>query len=225
MPLEPIDKPDTDRMSRRGEKRYALIMAGLKLFGRNGLDATTTRMLSEESGANIAAIPYYFGSKEGLYRAVVEYITDRIEDSIGNSLKELEQSLKTATPAPAQALVIYKSLMANLATLLVESDEPKAWAQIIMREQANPTEAYDIFHDRHMKRILHVSHRLISIITGIDAKSSEVKIRAHALFGQILGFLVSRETLLRSLKAKKLTKAHLQEVHRVLALHIDACLG
>lgn len=225
MPLKSMEQPDLQRMSQRGEKRYALLMAGLKLFGKNGLEATTTRMLADESGANVAAIPYYFGSKEGLYRAVVEYIVDRIADYIGDSFKGLDQSLKTASLSRAQALASYKSLMAKLATMLVESDEPKAWAQIIMREQANPTEAYDIFHDRHMKYILQVSHQLIGIITGLDPKSSEVKIRAHALFGQMLGFLVSRETLLRGLKAKKLNKAHLQEMHKVLSDNIDACLA
>ncbi|MFP4031684.1 MAG: TetR family transcriptional regulator, partial [Desulfococcaceae bacterium] len=61
--------------ARRGdETRRALIHAGLELFGEYGIKGTSTRMLAELSGANVAAIPYHFGSKRGLYLAVVAHI-------------------------------------------------------------------------------------------------------------------------------------------------------
>jgi AcrR family transcriptional regulator len=224
MSLKSLETPDPKRMGQRGEKRYALIMAGLQLFGKHGLEATTTRMLAETSGANVAAIPYYFGSKEGLYRAVMAYILDRIDDHVGDTFTKLQTMQQEAPLSREQALASYKALMTTLAGIMVESDEPKAWAQIIMREQANPTEAYEIFHRRHMKRTLQASHQLVGVITGLDPKSLEVKMRTHAMLGQILGFLVSRETLLRSLNVKKLNKTHLQVMHKVLTNNIDACL-
>ena len=44
-----------------------LVAAGLKLFSEHGLDGVTTRALAAEAGVNQAAIPYYFGSKEGVH--------------------------------------------------------------------------------------------------------------------------------------------------------------
>jgi AcrR family transcriptional regulator len=42
-----------------------------KLFAQHGLDGTSTRDISKEAGLNISLISYYFGGKEGLYRAVL----------------------------------------------------------------------------------------------------------------------------------------------------------
>ncbi len=50
--------------------RLRMLHAALDLFGRHGFDATTTRMLTQAAGVNLGAIPYHFGSKEGLVAAL-----------------------------------------------------------------------------------------------------------------------------------------------------------
>ncbi|MRR31366.1 TetR family transcriptional regulator, partial [bacterium] len=52
--------------------RRKLIEAGIEIFGVYGYEAATTRMLSKAAKVNLGAIPYHFGSKEGLYHAVVQ---------------------------------------------------------------------------------------------------------------------------------------------------------
>jgi TetR/AcrR family transcriptional regulator, regulator of cefoperazone and chloramphenicol sensitivity len=65
--------------ARRGDAaRQALIGAGIELFGRRGLEGATTRELARAAGQNIAAIPYHFGSKEGLYLAVAEHLLEDV---------------------------------------------------------------------------------------------------------------------------------------------------
>ncbi len=46
-----------------------LLEAALDIFGRDGYEAATTRAIAKKAGVNIAAIPYYYNGKEGLYRA------------------------------------------------------------------------------------------------------------------------------------------------------------
>jgi AcrR family transcriptional regulator len=225
MPLESLETPDSSRMAKRGEGRqYALIMAGLELFGEHGIKGTTTRMLAETAGANIAAIPYYFGSKEGLYLAVVEYIAKRITAHIGEMTQDIPRSAEDGPLGKKEALAALHTILGGFAWMFVESDEPKSWAHIIMREQAKPTRAFDILYDRYMKRLQQMVNRLAGACTGLDPDGDEVKIRTHALFGQILVFLVSRETILRGLGVEKLTGAHVDLIHRVLAAHAEACL-
>ena len=48
-----------------------LLEAATDVFGRYGYEAATTRMIAKEAKVNIAAIPYYFNGKEGLYFAVI----------------------------------------------------------------------------------------------------------------------------------------------------------
>ena len=225
MPLESLETPDNSRMAKRGEGRqYALIMAGLELFGEHGIKGTTTRMLAERAGANIAAIPYYFGSKDGLYLAVVEYIAKRITAHIGEMAEDIGRSLEAGSLGKKKAMEALHTILGGLARMFVESDEPKSWAQIILREQAKPTRAFDILYDRYMKRLQQMVNRLAGACTGLDPDGNEVKIRTHALFGQILVFSVSRETLLRGLRVEKLTGAQVDLIHRVLAAHAEACL-
>ncbi len=65
------DEPDSTRRPRiDGEvARARLLDAALRLFGERGFAATSTRDIAEAAGVNLAAIRYYFGDKQGLYRA------------------------------------------------------------------------------------------------------------------------------------------------------------
>jgi AcrR family transcriptional regulator len=51
--------------------REQLIAAATRIFAAKGYAAATTREICEAASANVAAIHYYFGDKEGLYRAVL----------------------------------------------------------------------------------------------------------------------------------------------------------
>lgn len=64
---------DTTTSAIQGEATRAdLIAAGRKLFATSGFDGTSVRALTTEAGANLGAVTYHFGSKRGLYTAVLE---------------------------------------------------------------------------------------------------------------------------------------------------------
>src|SRR5450830_406827 len=52
------------------QARQRLLDAGLALFAAHGYAETSTREIALTAQVNVAAISYYFGDKEGLYRAV-----------------------------------------------------------------------------------------------------------------------------------------------------------
>lgn len=224
-PIRKSGKPGGNAARRGDETRRALIQAGLELFGEYGIKGTSTRMLAELSGANVAAIPYHFGSKQGLYLAVVEHIVEAISVAIGEVLQDLEAEIAAGPMEKDRALAGCQRIFRSLAELMVESDEPKIWARVLLREQFHPTEGFDLFYDRHIRRVQRILTRLAGACTGLDPETGEVKIRVHALIGQLLGFLVNRESLLRALGTERLTKSHTESIHRVLAAHVAGCLG
>ena len=64
-------------MTIKGEQaKKQLIAAALAQFGEYGMNATT-REIAAQAGQNIAAITYYFGSKEDLYLACAQWISVR----------------------------------------------------------------------------------------------------------------------------------------------------
>lgn len=52
--------------------KQKIIEAAQKIFTQKGFAATRTRDIAEESGINLALINYYFGSKQKLFKIIVE---------------------------------------------------------------------------------------------------------------------------------------------------------
>ncbi|WP_442589592.1 TetR/AcrR family transcriptional regulator [Pedobacter sp. AW31-3R] len=63
-----MEKPD---------KKANILIAAEKLFSELGYEGTSTRQIAKESGANMAMINYYFGSKEGVF---FEIMNERLMD-------------------------------------------------------------------------------------------------------------------------------------------------
>lgn len=75
--------PRTRPLRSDGEQsRERLLQAALRLFAHQGFAKTSTREIAEAAGVNLAAISYYFGDKEGLYRAVFFESQPKPEDEI-----------------------------------------------------------------------------------------------------------------------------------------------
>lgn len=54
------------------DKKEIILDTAERLFSEQGFDGTSTRAIAHEAGVNMAMLNYYFGSKEGLYKAVFE---------------------------------------------------------------------------------------------------------------------------------------------------------
>lgn len=76
--------------------RGRILDAAIKLFVDQGLAGTSTRDIAKASGLNVSLISYYFGGKEGLYKAVLE----NFADSAGKEMEKLfaEFGAETMTP-------------------------------------------------------------------------------------------------------------------------------
>jgi AcrR family transcriptional regulator len=80
----------TRRSGRRpGDARTkaAITAAARRQFGRAGYEATTIRGIAEEAGVDPALVLYFFGSKDGLFAACVDWPFDpatKLPDVIGD---------------------------------------------------------------------------------------------------------------------------------------------
>ncbi|WP_199120115.1 TetR/AcrR family transcriptional regulator [Pedobacter sp. ASV28] len=54
------------------DKKTDILIAAEKLFCEYGFEGTSTRHIAKESGANMAMINYYFGSKMGVFMEIME---------------------------------------------------------------------------------------------------------------------------------------------------------
>lgn len=174
--------------------RRALLMAGAVVFGEKGLAGATTRDIAARAGQNIAAIKYYFDGKEGLYLAIAGAIGAEIGMRLGALSTRLTGGGLPATPRAAMD-GLQQLVTAMTHTML--SGELPAISQFIVREQQNPTAAFDLLYDGGMRRVHETITALIATAFDLPPGSTTAVLRAHAVMGQVLGFRVAHAALLR----------------------------
>lgn len=54
------------------DKKDHILDVAERVFADKGFDGASTRLISGEAGVNMAMLSYYFGSKEGLFLAIIE---------------------------------------------------------------------------------------------------------------------------------------------------------
>jgi AcrR family transcriptional regulator len=103
------------------ETRAALLAAARLRFARDGYEATNLRDIAADAGVNVALIPRYFGSKEGLFQTVVAFDRNRLVQIMQGPPEYLaERLLKNALADPTG------SDHDLFVTLLRSSDYPPA---------------------------------------------------------------------------------------------------
>jgi len=65
-----------------GGTRRAILDAAQRLFARNGFSGTSMREIAKASGVSKPLIHHYFGSKEGLYRAIKQRLMEQAREAM-----------------------------------------------------------------------------------------------------------------------------------------------
>ena len=195
--------------------RDRLIEAGVDVFGKQGFDAATTRMIAQKAGVNISAIPYYFNGKEGLYHTVVSYITGKLESQVESTLIEIETWAAEGRLNREEALVLLEKLLEKMINFMVGSPEAPRFARIVLREQLYPSSAYDIIFNRIMAPMINAVAKMVATATGEKA-SRVASLRALTLIGQVIVFRVARETMVRALDLEGYSSKETTEIRGVI---------
>jgi AcrR family transcriptional regulator len=69
--MSAVPRSDTETSDRGARARERLLAEATRLFAEKGYAGTSTREICLAAQANVAAIHYHFGGKEGLYREVL----------------------------------------------------------------------------------------------------------------------------------------------------------
>ncbi|MET9846820.1 TetR/AcrR family transcriptional regulator [Streptomyces ossamyceticus] len=101
------------------ERRPQLIKAAIDLMTREGVAAGSTRAIAAELGVAQATVHYTFGTKEDLYRAVMEQLTHDLITQVGRS-------------APADAG--FEDTVAALATALWRTVREQPTTHLLLTE-------------------------------------------------------------------------------------------
>ena len=134
------------------DRRAALLEAATKLFVERGFAGTTTDEITRRAGASKETIYHHFGSKLGLFDAVVQYLTAGLSDGL---------QCPGDDSSAADALSAYGR---NYLTLILRPDALGVF-RLVIGEGANLPELGTVFYQRapavgnEQRRHLRVPYR------------------------------------------------------------------
>ncbi|AFJ47691.1 transcriptional regulator CecR [Shimwellia blattae] len=213
---------NTPPTSRGEQARNQLIHSALNQFGEYGLHATT-RDIAAGAGQNIAAITYYFGSKDDLYLACARWIAGFIQQNLAVFLPQARQLLAASEPdRPAIRALIHQ--WANQMLHLLTARETINISRFISREQLSPTSAYRLIHDQVIDPLHITFTAMLARYTGRQADDVETILHAQAMVGEILTFRLLQETVLLRTGWKTFDEEKTRVICRVVNQHFDLIL-
>ena len=120
----------------RSDTRDALLDAAERLFAERGLRSASLRAITGEAGANLAAVNYHFGSKQGLVEAVFRR---RLEPLNRERLDRLT-ACETAPGGPAVECIVRAFVAPVLRMLGDRCDGGAAFARLVARSFSEPSD-------------------------------------------------------------------------------------
>jgi AcrR family transcriptional regulator len=160
-----------------------LLDAAIELFARHGFHGTSIRDIAQRAGANVAAGHYHYGSKEGLYLAVLRAQFTAVRS-------ELERR-GVSRPAPALRRASRRELVtlleARITTMLelLLGPPPALHGQLMLREMCDPTDAMPIIVTEFIEPQTREMEQLVSRLTPGLGRETVSQI-VFSIIGQVL---------------------------------------
>ena len=167
----------------RGETRLRLMAAASEEFAQHGFANARVRHIVDQAQANLAAVNYHFGGKEGLYRATLAFLADR-----------------RAPRAPARRPGISPRMRLERRVFrLIErflKPQGSALGRILAHEAMNPTtHIEDVISETLRPELVAMRALLVEIAPGADRDA--VDLAAIGVLGQCLLYQFAHPALAR----------------------------
>jgi TetR/AcrR family transcriptional regulator, regulator of cefoperazone and chloramphenicol sensitivity len=173
----------------RGEDtRRRILDTAIEVFAAVGYEAASTRALAERAGVNLPAIPYYFGSKEGLYRAAIEHIVREIEQRMAPVAERVEASLAASDPSRQELLALLHEMLDAFVALVVGGAHLESRRLLFARAEVERTAALEPLHEIGLRRVFAPCRALVARLLHQPAEDNATVLRTLAILGQVSVF-------------------------------------
>jgi AcrR family transcriptional regulator len=169
-------KPSQPGSSNAATRRL-LIEAAAHVFAERGFKAASVREICARAGANVAAVNYHFGDKEGLYSEVLKY-------SLRCAREKYPPDMGLERDASWEARL---RAFIHAFLLRIFDDGPQAChGKLLSREMIEPTNALDSLVEEEMRPMAHQLQSIIRGLLGPDAPEETVRRSGMSVISQIV---------------------------------------
>ncbi|MDD3183602.1 MAG: CerR family C-terminal domain-containing protein [Alphaproteobacteria bacterium] len=210
-----MEKEDTSAKER-------LVSSALHHFAKAGYDGASTRTITKDAKVNVAAIPYYFASKEGLYRAVIERLIDIVRRKLGFFSDEAVMAVLNDGTSPEVLESYLHDAVTRLIHFLLVDMDGHALPSLFLREQAVPTAAFSLLYDAAIEPNHKALTALVARLTGYSADSQDACLCTNSIVGLVSIYRTHREMCLRRLGCAAYGKKEIQVITDMALKNVDA---
>lgn len=164
-----------------------ILEAAIEVFAREGYDGASTRVLAERAKVNLPAIQYYFGSKEGLYRAAIGQIVGVIERHLAPAAGEIAKALEGKRDPDKLFAALY-ALLDAFTALVTSPDTTESRSTFISRAEIEGKPALDLLHESVTRLGVRPCMEAIARLLRREPDEEEILVRTLAILGQIFVF-------------------------------------
>lgn len=173
------------------DTRARLIAAATDVFLEDGFRAARVQTIAHKAGLRLSAINYHFGSKEGLYLAVLQH--------------HAEQAVALTPLAPPHAGLSLRQrfdfAIHALVLRLLDTRNQSRIGPLMLRELVNPTAALDVLIERFTLPQGGQMLALLREVMGPDVPDEVVGRALASVFGQCAIYILARPVLSRLVPA------------------------
>lgn len=164
------------------DTRLKLVETAAPLFAKKGFAAVSVRELAQAAGANVAAVSYHFGGKEGLYQAVLEHQFAPIAGAL---------ALLAALPpgiSGQQRLTLYAERIAG-----IHSQRPYL-VRFMHSELTNPTVCFETVVKKYITQVYAFLHQAIAdgVAAGEFRPDLDIGFATLSLAGTMNFYFIAR---------------------------------
>ncbi len=168
--------------------KQSLLDAAESLFAERGFEAISVRDVTQQANANVAAINYHFGTREGLVRWVVERHLVPINDERLARLEYLERKGGAGKAAPVEEIV--EALVRPVATLVRKAElSERLCCQLLGRIFALPSESLSQAMNDQKRSVTERFARALGKSLPSLAPD-ELLVRLHWVVGALIHLLI-----------------------------------
>ena len=171
----------------RGEEtRGRILEAALDLFAASGFDGASTRTIAERAGVNLPAIQYYFGSKEGLYRAVVEQFSQQMQAGVAPIAERIRAELTSGQPSRRRLIDLLCDMLNIVIAMILDDSEPnrESRQRFFARMEVEPNAAVDALQDDMVRHVCTPCCAVIGRLIDRPPQHEQVLLHAMTIIGQ-----------------------------------------
>lgn len=166
------------------QTRERLLDAAREVFSEFGFQGATVREICRRAEANVAAVNYHFGSKDGLLAKALHF----------ESLRMLQESNAKVDASPEVRLGLF---IRDFMHMLLDEKDSSSQCRIMARELADPTPALDKIVREAIAPLHDFLARLVREIVGDKVSEAELQRCVNSIVGQCMYYHHSHPVLRR----------------------------